>query len=363
MFEFIKKETILIVSWLLALISMFFIKPDIKYLDYIDWKTLAILFSLMITVGGLRMLNVFTYTAQKLLSHINSRRGVAASLVFLCFFFSMIITNDVALITFVPFGIVVLKMAKLEDMLIKVTILQTLAANLGSMLTPVGNPQNLYLFSISDINVLKFILIMLPYSIAALILLIINIMFLKNGNVDNIKTENKKIKKDILIFILMFILCFIAIGKIIDYRITFIAILIVTIIKYRNLFKYVDFSLLATFAGFFIFIGNVGRIPFFTEFIDKIINGNEVAASIISSQIISNVPTALLLSGFSQNYENLIIGTNIGGLGTLIASMASLISYKQIAAECPKLKKKFFLEFTLYNIIYLAAISILHFIL
>lgn len=353
--SFIKKETILCLSLLLAFISAFFVHPDSEYAKYVDCHTLMLLFSLMAVMAGLKQLGVFRKIGISLLSHTKNTRQLALILVFLPFFFSMLITNDVALITFVPFAIIVLTLADREIMLVPIIILQTVAANLGSMLTPMGNPQNLYLFSQSQISLADFLKLMLPYTVASALFLLITIFFFKKKRIDIIDMKNDCNISGLLFFIylILFSLCLLCVLDIIDVKIVTAITILFLIIFDRKIFLSIDYSLLGTFIGFFIFIGNMGRLPQFHNFIEKIIIGNETPVSILSSQVLSNVPTALLLSGFTDNWNALIIGTNLGGLGTLIASMASLISYKQIARNYPGKRTSYLIWFTITNIIML----------
>ena len=343
--SFIKKETILCLSLLLAFISAFFVHPDSEYAKYVDCHTLMLLFSLMAVMAGLKQLGVFRKIGISLLSHTKNTRQLALILVFLPFFFSMLITNDVALITFVPFAIIVLTLADREIMLVPIIILQTVAANLGSMLTPMGNPQNLYLFSQSQISLADFLKLMLPYTVASALFLLVHFYDI------HLHYSLKNIL--FFIYLILFSLCLLCVLDIIDVKIVTAITILFLIIFDRKIFLSIDYSLLGTFIGFFIFIGNMGRLPQFHNFIEKLIIGNETPVSILSSQVLSNVPTALLLSGFTDNWNALIIGTNLGGLGTLIASMASLISYKQIARNYPGKRTSYLIWFTITNIIML----------
>lgn len=368
--HFIKKEVVLCVALVLAVVSAFFIAPDKQYLDYIDFRTLAVLLCLMAVMAGLQGLGIFHRIAGALLTRVKSYRSVVLILVLLCFFFSMLITNDVALITFVPFTFTVLGMLEpeaKERLLIPVVVLQTVAANLGSMLTPIGNPQNLYLYGKAGLSVGEFVLLMLPYSVVALVVIVIWCCLLRGLgksvrlelNLDrqqgdcrepeSAKTRQKQ-SRQLYVYILLFALCLLTVAHILSYPVMLVVVLAVILLMDRRVLARVDYSLLLTFVGFFIFIGNMGRIPEFKDFLQSVIAGNEVYTGIISSQVISNVPAAILLSGFTTDYQGLIVGTNLGGLGTLIASMASLISYKLIAADAKCSKGKYFIYFTAVNV-------------
>ena len=357
---FIKKETVLTVAFLLAVVSSFVIIPDREYIDYIDWNTLLLLYSLMAIMAGLQQLGVFRRIGSNLISKINSTRQMLLILTFLPFFFSMLITNDVALITFVPFGIVVLRMAKQEKLVVPLVVMQTIAANLGSMLTPMGNPQNLYLYAQSGMSPFAFILFMLPYTAVAALCLFIVSFCIKSEHITELPTGDTPDEhfdnRLCICYAAGFLLCLLCVAKLLPPIIAACVISVFLLIKKRDIFRKVDYSLLGTFIFFFIFIGNMGRIESFCQFLKGILSGNEKIVAVLSSQIISNVPAALLLSGFSNNWRALIIGTNLGGLGTLIASMASLISYKQLAAEYPERKGTYLLLFTVANVVMLGVL-------
>ena len=364
---FFQKETVLSISAILAILSMFIVHPSDKYFSYIDFRTLSLLFCLMSIVAGLSEIGLFDYLAEKILSRANSIKSIIVLLVLLCFFFSMIITNDVALITFVPLAIIILKKMSEKQKnywILRTVVMQTIAANLGSMLTPIGNPQNLYLYARANMSALALIRLILPYSIAALVLLLVWIQIAAHREpgptTENHISELFSIHKtkapnqtSLIGYLILFLICLLVVAHIIDYRISFILVIGYIFFKNWHLFKKVDYSLLLTFTALFIFIGNLKCIPQFNHFLISIIDGHETLTAILSSQIISNVPTAILLSGFTKNYSALIIGTNIGGLGTLIASMASLISFKYIAKEKTTLRGKYFMMFTIANIVFL----------
>lgn len=360
--DFIKKDTVLCISAILAVLSVFAVKPSAEYLSYIDFHTISLLFCLMAVMAGLRKCGLFSTLADKMLAKTKNTKQVALILVMLCFFSAMLITNDIALITFVPFTLEVLKKAQRKKDVVFVVVMQTIAANLGSMLTPIGNPQNLYLYSLSGMSLLDFIKLMLPYTIASLVMLQICTLFIKSASITYEAECSNIDKKHTPIFLALFAICLMTVAGIIPHLYAFAITVIAIIIVNKNIFFKVDYSLLLTFIFFFIFIGNMGNIPAFRNIVATLLQGREVAVSVISSQVISNVPAAVLLSGFTKNIDALIVGTNLGGLGTLIASMASLISYKFFVAEFPEERKKYFLQFTLWNIIFLIMLIIFHII-
>lgn len=367
--DWCKREIVLSIAILLAVISAVIIHPDKEYINYIDFRTLAILFCLMAVMAGLQKIGLFRYVAEKLLGRVSHIRGLTFILIMLCFFSSMLITNDVALITFVPFTFIVLKMIMgdhSEKLIVPVVVMQTIAANLGSMLTPIGNPQNLYLYGKTTMNFVSFMLLMLPYTVIAFLLLAVWCLSFRYQGEKRIELRIEQIcgitqyKKQLVTYMSLFVLCILTVSHVIPYPATLGIVLLVVFILDRHVLKEVDYALLLTFVGFFVFIGNMGRVPAFNAFIQNIIDGNEVLTSVVASQFMSNVPAALLLSGFTNQYELLIVGTNLGGLGTLIASMASLISFKYIGKEYGHLKGRYMLYFTVANILFLILLFVFY---
>ena len=361
--QFIQQETVLTAAAVLAVVSAFFIPPDAQYLGYIDLRTLAILFSLMTVMAGLRRQGFFDGLGRALLSRTHSTFQLTLVLVGLCFFGSMLITNDVSLLTFVPFTFVVLSRLGADvrrSLLIPVVCMQTIAANLGSMLTPIGNPQNLYLYGKSGMSMAEFLLLMLPYTVVSLLLLVgwaVAVCRKQASSCIGVLPEQQNTSADrkiILLDAVLFAVCLLAVVRVLPYGVAFAAVLVCVLFADPHTLRAVDYSLLLTFVAFFIFIGNLGRIPAFSGWLQEFLTGREVLVAVLASQVTSNVPAALLLSGFTAETQALIIGTNLGGLGTLIASMASLISYRQIARELPQGKKQYFGLFTLSNLIFLA---------
>ena len=374
----LKKDVVLTIAILLALLSSLFVHPDKQYINYIDYRTLILLFCLMSVMAGLRKIKLFDRVAATLVSRCTNEGQLIILLVVVVFFTSMIITNDVALLTFVPFTISVLNILHpnvKNRWMITLIVMETIAANLGSMLTPVGNPQNLYLYNVSGMSMGGFLLIMLPYSVLSLVMLIIWIIIrcnskstnidrnIKLGDIRNTNSEiayNSRDKRIIGMYFFLFILCIMTVVKIIPFYITFVILLVCILIFDRDTLKNVDYSLIFTFTGFFIFIGNIGRIPVFRDFLQGFISGKEMITAVLCSQIMSNVPAALLLTGFTDNIRMLIIGTNLGGLGTLIASMASLISFKFIQREDKNVNGKYIAAFTAANVVFLICLLVLY---
>ncbi|MBQ8301756.1 MAG: anion permease [Clostridia bacterium] len=351
--DFVKKEAVLCVSAVLAVVSMFFVPPSAGYAEYIDFHTLSLLMCLMTVMVGLRKIGVFSVLTGKLISMAPTLRRMVFVLVMLCFFFSMAVTNDVALITFVPFAIEALTKTGHKDKLIYVIVLQTIAANLGSMLTPIGNPQNLYLYSLSGMGAVSFIQLMMPYTVVSLVLTLVCIMFVKSEKVSVPEGGSDKVKvRDTVFYLVMFALSLLAVANVLPYWIVLIAVVVMAFVFDKKVLIDVDYSLLLTFVFFFVFIGNMGNIEWFSTFVSNAVSGSEVLVSVLASQVISNVPAALLLSGFTERFDLLVVGTNLGGLGTIIASMASLISYKYFAQTNGN-KMKYLGVFTVMNVAFL----------
>ncbi len=357
--NYCKSEIVLVISLVLAVISMVVVRPDSAYIGYIDFRTLSILWCLMLVMSGLRQRGVFAAIGRGLLEKCSSVKSVVLILVMLCFFFSMFITNDVALITFVPFTIEVLVMAHLEEYMILVIVLQTIAANLGSMMTPIGNPQNLYLYSLSGMSMGQFLLLMLPYTVASLILLLIAVFFVTRSTSGQIhvngdeKKFSEKRKKMIRMYVILFLVSLTTVFRLVPYPVTFIIMLAVVLLRDRKNIIRADYNLLMTFVCLFVFIGNMKRIPQISAWLSVMVQGHETLTSVIASQVISNVPAAILLSGFADKTRLLVIGTNLGGLGTIIASMASLISFKLYSRVAHSEKGKYMMVFTLFNVLFL----------
>lgn len=362
----LKIDPVLLAAWLLAAVSAFFVHPDNDYLSYIDFRSLGILWSLMVIIQGLKENSVFERIAEKLLAKVKGFKQLVLVLVFLCFFSAMLITNDVALITFVPFSIMILINCSKKDAIIPVVVLQTVAANLGSMLTPIGNPQNLYLYGLTAMNFVKFVSCMLPYTLMAAALLIASVMIMKKDDAAVFAGDDFHIVKhfgsriQVIIYAVLFVIAILSVLRVIPWQVMSIIVFVIVLGMDLKILLRADYVLLLTFIGFFIFTGNMGRIPQIHDILMSTVSGHEFVISVLLSQFISNVPATLMLSGFSENYKELLAGVNVGGLGTLIASMASLISYKAYASMQEKNVPRYIFVFTVVNLLFLALLCILH---
>lgn len=363
--QFLKNETVFCIAAMLALLSSLVIRPGKEYVGYIDFRTLALLFCLMAVVAGMQSIGVFTLLGQKLLSGTHGTKKLSFILVFLCFFCSMAITNDVSLITFVPFTILVYQMVGKEERLIKLIVLETIAANLGSMATPVGNPQNLYLYSVSAITMAEFMEAVLPYAAVSMLLLGFVLAAEKDEKIE-VKVrmgtgpeDAGAFVKRFAVYLLLFLFSLLVVIHIVPWQLAFLAVLFWMLARDRKVLKELDYFLLLTFVCFFIFIGNMKRIDAVNLWLSSLIDGRELITGIAASQIISNVPAAILLSGFTGEYKTLLTAVNLGGLGTLIASLASLISYKFFVRAYGEKKGVYFKIFTGWNLAFLAVLAAL----
>ena len=360
--NFFKKEAVLCISGILAVISCFIVPPSSAYAEYIDFRVLILLFCLMLVVAGIRQTGAFTVICDALLKKLHSIKTVGLVLVLLSFFMSMLLTNDVSLVTIVPFTLLLfenLQGEKKGRALIILLVLETVSANLGSMLTPMGNPQNLYLYSKFNLSFGEFFKIVFPYSALSLVILIASVFLLLPKM--NTKKPDGGAKIDskfrLIMYIILFAVNMLTILRILNDKILLAIVVVAVLLLDRRLFGQADYSLLLTFVFFFIFVGNMGSIPALSEGLGSVLRGREVWISAALSQVISNVPASILLSRLSDNAPALIVGINLGGLGTLIASMASLITYKFYARAPESSPKKYILTFTIYSVCCFAVLA------
>ena len=366
--SFIKREPVLFAALLLAVVSVAIIKPAPSLcLQAIDFRTLAILFSLMIVIKAFQSQNFLNVIAARFLRLCKSQRSLYLLMTLLVFFSSMFVTNDVALLTFVPLTLLIF--TQIGSPCLKLVVLETLAANLGSCFTPMGNPQNLYLFSYYGFSAGEFFLLTARIALPSLLILcgMILVLTRKSAPIDQNLLQNRQsyITFDFrtILYIADFILCLLTVFHFVNYLIMLGVTVVVMLVCNFRLFKKVDYSLLLTFVGFFIFTKTLSTVPAFCNFINSMLSTplKTYITGILTSQVISNVPAALLLSGFTGNGDMLLLGVNVGGLGTLIASMASVISFKiyntSAEAQTPQ-GKKYFGVFTLYNVVLLIILGI-----
>lgn len=363
---FFSREAVLVVAALAAVMSCALVPFDEGYASYVDWRTLALLFCLMAVVTGLRFMGVMRLLGSWAVSRASSVRALAFALVELTFVSSMAVTNDVALITFVPLALVVLAEAGESRFAASVVVLMTVSANLGSMLLPVGNPQNLFLYRVSGMDFFQFVSIMMPAVVVSAAMLVAAVLVVFRGNAEGLsnctsrKAPSKPTGRQGLMFVsylILFVLSVMAVVGLIDaFAVAFLVAFALFFLDRRSLAK-VDYGLLLTFVALFVFVGNMARVPAVHEVLSALVGIAPFCAAVGSSQVISNVPAAVLLSGFTNNWTALIVGTNLGGLGTPIASMASLISLKIATASGLVGKRHYLTVFTAWNVAFLAVLS------
>ena len=354
--NFIAKETVLCVAAICAILTMCIVPPDREYLHYIDFRVLCLLLCLMAVVAGLKAIGIFNWLTSQLLQRIHSGRILGVTLVLLPFFCSMFVTNDVALIIFIPFTLMLLEQLGCGNRIIPVTVFQTIAANLGSMATPVGNPQNLYLYAFYNLGIGDFFSVTLPLTAVSLIALSVASIPLLPRNLSQQKIEDAGIRStgQLLIYLALFMLCLLTVFRIVPYPITTAITVVVLFVMERKLLKEIDYMLLLTFVCFFTVSENLGRVDAVCTFLQQLLHSSTLLTAVGASQVISNVPAAVVLSGFTQQWQQMLAGVNIGGLGTPIASLASLITIK-FYMRWPGAKIARFLGFfTVANVIALA---------
>jgi Na+/H+ antiporter NhaD/arsenite permease-like protein len=342
-----------------AVITCFLVPPDKEYITYFDFKTLSCLFLTLGVVCALRNIDFFTILARKLVKLSGNLRSLFLLLIVITFIGSMIIANDMALITFLPLGYFSLSVIKQEKYMAYLFVLQNISANLGGMLTPFGNPQNLYLYSYFNIPTNEFCRIMLPAFLLAVSLLIICCLPLKPIKFAITEDFGKKLDvKKTIIYIILFLISILIVFRIIPFVLGLIVIPIILFFIDRDSLKMVDYPLLGTFFFFFIFAGNLARLDAVNTFVSTILEKDTLIVSILTCQFISNVPSAILLSKFTLDYPALLLGVNIGGTGTLVASLASLITFSEFRLLHPEQTKKYIGIFAIMNIAFLVILTV-----
>ena len=348
--KFIKAQPVLVISFAVALITVFIIPPDSAYGGYINRAVLIQLFCLMTAVGGFRSIGIFEKATSLLLKKAGNIRRLGIIFTLICYFSSMLVTNDVALITFVPLTLMVYEKIRDEKSRILTIVLETAAANLGSMVTPFGNPQNLFIYDKYKLTLVDFFTTMLPTAAVSLAALLILCLFLPKTECKAESAAVKEISKfRMFVYIGLFAVCLMSVFRVVpDWACLIIAVAVALICDSRLLLK-VDYGLLATFVCFFVFVGNIARIEAVSGFVSEILQNREVIVSVALSQVISNVPAAVMLSGFTENGKALLLGVNTGGLGTIIASLASLISFQYYRASEGAKTGKYMAVFSVIN--------------
>lgn len=356
--KLILSNIVLVIAFILAIITMFFVPPDAKYLGYFDLETLSTLFLMMLIIAGLKNMRVFVFLASELIKDLKNTRRLVFALVFITFIASMILANDMALLTFLPLTLTVFKSANKEEYIPFTVIMQNIAANLGGMILPFGNPQSLYLFNYFSLTSETFVTIMFVPFIISVVMIIFTCFFAKSEQVGHETiVENKISIKKLTVYLVCFLAVLLCVFGLFPFEIVSFAIVLIMLFMDRNAFFKVDYSLLLTFVCFFIFASNMSRIESVTNFVSGLTEKNTLLTGVISCQFFSNVPTAIFLSKFTQNVKQLLLAVNIGGTGSLIASLASLISFRIFSKEYPNKSKKYLLSFTLINYTFLIILT------
>lgn len=356
--RFVKKNIVFCISALAAIVTCFLVPPDKAYLQYFDFKTLACLFLTLAVVCALRNIKFFTILARRLVGLAGNLRSLFLFLIIITFIGSMIIANDMALITFLPLGYFALSVTNKEKYMAYLFVLQNISANLGGMLTPFGNPQNLYLYSYFQIPTGEFCSIMLPSFILAVSLLIVACLPIKPEKFSLDYDSGEKLnRKRTILYCILFLFSILIVFRIVPYIIGLFIVSLILFFVERDALKMVDYGLLGTFFFFFIFAGNLSRLDSINNLISSLLQRDTLITSILSCQFISNVPSAILLSRFTDDYRELLLGVNIGGTGTLIASLASLITFSEFKVLYPKQIKRYLLIFAILNFAFLVILT------
>ena len=357
--RFLKKNIVFCIAALAAGVTCFFVPPDAGYADYFDWKTLACLFLTLAVICALRNIKFFTILARRLVLFTGNLRTLFLMLLAITFIGSMLIANDMALITFLPLGYFALRSTGQERRMAYLFILQNIAANLGGMLTPFGNPQNLYLYSYFKIPTGEFTLIMLPPFLLAIAMLAVACLFVPGEKLDIREQFGERLHlPKTALYLALFAFSLLIVFRVVPFWVGLILVPLVLLFIDRQALLMVDYPLLGTFFFFFIFAGNLARIDGVNALISSLLEKDTLLVSVASCQGISNVPTAILLSRFTTDYRALLLGVNIGGTGTLIASLASLITFSEFRVLYPGHTKGYFWMFTAINAIFLVVMTL-----
>lgn len=357
--DFAKKNTVVLIAALCALVTSFIIPPDREYLEYFDLKTLTCLFCVLAVVCALRNIRFFYTMAKAIVRKFRNTRLAILALVYITFIASMLIANDMALLTFLPLGYFILHTTGKEKYMAFAFIMQNIAANLGGMLTPFGNPQNLYLYTKFNIPDGEFVSIMFPpFLISIALITVCCLVFVKPEPIEIKERAADLPLPRVVIYLFLFAISVLIVFRAVPYQIGLAVIPISLIFLDREALKQVDYGLLLTFVFFFIFSGNMARIGAVREFFSYLLNINTLVFSALSCQFISNVPSAILLSQFTENYKELLLGVNIGGVGSMIASLASLITFKEYTKQAPGHTLSYILKFSAYNFAFLIILII-----
>lgn len=349
-YDYLNNHKVLLIAFTVAILTMFLVPVDKEYLGYFDMRTLTCLFCTSLVISGYKNICIFEILARKIVEKVSTLRTGMLCVVFITFVGSMILANDMALLTFLPLGYFVLKSSGNEKHMAFLFIMQNIAANLGGMLTPFGNPQNLYLFSYYQIPTMEFMTIMFPPFITATLIIILLCLFQSNAPLHLVESREYPIDKErTILYSILFIISILIVFRVFPYYWGLLAISLAMFVLDKKAFGGVDYALLLTFCCFFVFAGNLARIPVINEVASKLIAINPLWIGVASCQVMSNVPSSILLSKFTTNYPALLVAVNIGGCGTIIASLASLITFSNYKQFNEKGTFSYLLKFSLYN--------------
>ena len=352
---FAKKNFVLVIAATLALISCFIVKPDSQYLGYFDFKTLTCLFCTLAVICALKNIRFFTITAKRIVKCAGNTRTLALALVYITFIGSMFLANDMALLTFLPLGYISLSATGKEKHMAPIFIFQNIAANLGGMLTPFGNPQNLYIYTKFNIPTMEFMGIMVLPFILSIILFTLCCFFIPRESLELTSGEEEHTDpKRAIFYLVLFAIAILTVFRVVPYYICLPLVFFAVFFTDKKALLAVDYPLLLTFVCFFLLAGNVSRIDVVNSFFASLLEGSTLLTAIGSCQVISNVPSAILLSEFTTNYKELLLGVNIGGVGTLISSLASLITFREYCEHNPGKAGKYLAVFSAFNFAFLA---------
>ena len=352
--NFVKKNVVMVIAMVAAMVTCFFVPPDEAYLGYFDVKTLTCLFCVLAVVCALKNINFFYILAKKLVQIFRNARICILALVYITFIGSMLIANDMALLTFLPLGTYIMATTGKGKYMAFTFVMQNIAANLGGMLTPFGNPQNLYLYTKFQIPTGEFMGIMAaPFSLAIVLITLCCILFVKPEPFELKSEKNTLPVGRSIVYLILFLLAIAIVFRGIPYGVGLVVIPAALLVMDRKALKMVDYPLLLTFVFFFVFAGNMARIDAVQVLFSGLMDKSTLLFSTLSCQFISNVPSAILLSQFTDNWRELLVGVNIGGAGTLIASLASLITFREYAKHNPHRVGGYILRFSAFNFAFL----------
>lgn len=358
--DFVRANTVFCIALVLAAVTSCIIPPDAQYLNYPDLKTLTCLFCTLAVICALRNIRFFTILARRIVTLTGNARAAVLSLVYITFIGSMLIANDMALLTFLPLGYFVLSTTGKEKYMAFTFVMQNIAANLGGMLTPFGNPQNLYLFSHFDIPTGEFMGIMaIPFAVSVVLITLCCLVFVRPEALTLEKDDGKKLPAGRTVFyLILFAFSILIVFRTVPYWTGLIVIPACLLFADRDALKKVDYGLLGTFLCFFVFAGNMSRMEPVRALFSTLLEKNTLLVSALSCQFISNVPSAILLSQFTENYRELLWGVNIGGAGTIIASLASLITFREYTSHNPGKTGSYMKVFSALNFGFLGILAV-----